>query len=110
MTNLFDPPRIFSLPLSLGKDLVVDFQRQVSGVPADYDSGTVVTLIIDTVVPIVGLATITGHHAVVSIPSEVTDAIKAGLLWRCLVTLPDATDLVPANGTTARYDGRVQRA
>jgi hypothetical protein len=78
----------------------------VDGAPQDYADGTVVTLTIDTTPPITATATIDGHHAVVSIPSTTTDAIGAKQLWRAVVTLADATDLVPANGQTVRYDGR----
>lgn len=116
MANLFDPPSIFNLPLSLGKDLVVDFQRQVtSGFPpvavdTAYEAGTTVSLIIDTTPPTVAVATINGFHAVVRIPSEVTDHIKSKLLWRCRVSLLDATDLVPCNGQTIRFDGKAPTA
>lgn len=116
MTNLFAPPSIFDLPLSLGKDLIVDFQRQVtSGTPpvgtlTNYDDGTVVSLIIDTDPQIVGVATITDYHAVIKILSATTDLIIKRTIWRCLVTLPDGSDLVPCNGLTIRWDGKVPQA
>lgn len=112
---LFAPPSVYTLPLSLGQDLVVDFQRQDStgGTPVftDYDVGTTVTLQIDpplgtTAVQLAAQAVITGYHAVVTVPSTTTDLIVKRVLWRAIITLPDGTHLVPVNGLVARYDGK----
>jgi hypothetical protein len=107
MANLYPPPAVFDLPLSLGRDLSVDFQRQDSlGNPVDYDVGTVVNLIIDSTPQTIAPATVTGNHATVLVGSDTVDAINRGLLWRCRVTLPDGTHVIPCNGIVARYDGR----
>src|SRR5258708_38746257 len=107
VANLFPTPQNFDLPLSLGQDLSIDFQRQDdAGNPLDYDIGTTVTLIIDAAEPINGVAIVNGHHANVLVLSEVVDLVKKATLWRCRITLPDNTDIVPCNGQIIRYDGK----
>lgn len=110
--NLFDPPQKYNLPLVKGQDLIVDFKNRVPGSdPAEYveyDEGVVVTLIIDTSPPTEAVGVVDGIHAVCRVESTVADDIRAGLLWRCRITLPDdpTTDLVAINGRTTRSDGK----
>jgi hypothetical protein len=95
------------LPLSLGGDCVVDFVRvDTAGAPVEYDPGTTVTLTIDDTTPVVATAVISDEHAVARVESTVADAIKAGLLWRCVVSLPGSpsTEIVVGNGKTVRKD------
>lgn len=115
MTNLFDPPPIYTLPLVKGQDLVIDFKNKQPGsdpaVYIDYDVGVTVTLTIDTDTPTVAAAVITGHHAVCRVESTASDAIPKGKLWRCVVSLPGSpsTERVPVNGKTERFDGAEPR-
>jgi len=107
MADLYPPPAVFTLPLSLGRDLSVDFQRQDSlGNAVNYASGTTVVLIIDSTPPVNASATVSGNHATVLVASTVVDLIPKGVLWRCRVTLPDTTHVVPANGQVTRWDGK----
>ena len=108
MANLFPPPAAYALPLTLGQDVVVDFQQRVGGVYTPYADGVVVALVIDTTPVTEAEAEITGYHAVCHIESTAADPIKKGVLWRCRVSIPDGErtlDLVPVNGMTVRYDG-----
>src|ERR1700752_3289091 len=92
MTNLFNPPAQYTLPLSLGQDLVVDFQNQdTSRNPLNYPGGTTVTLVIDTNPQIVADATISTYHAVCYIASTTVDAVSPGVLWRCLAVVAGGT-------------------
>lgn len=115
MTNLYDPPPIYSLPLVKGQDLVVDFKRKVPGSdPAqyvNYDPGVTVSLIIDSDPVTIAAATITTYHAVCRIESTASDALASNLKWRCVVSFPGSpsTERVPANGVTKRWDGTVPR-
>jgi hypothetical protein len=115
-TNLFDPPYIFTLPVSLGMDIIVTFINNVPGsnppVPADYPEGVTVTLVIGKagVVSAEGEATITGSNAVCRIPFAQADTLKTGQPWRCVVAVPDPDgihidNIVPINGGVERYDG-----
>lgn len=111
MTNLFDPPQVYDLPLSKGKDLVVDFQQRQNGQLTPYGQGVTVSLVIDMdPAPIVANAVIDTYHAIVTIQSEVADTVPKGKLWRCRVSVPasglETNDLVPVNGRTIRYDGK----
>lgn len=108
MATLFEIPPIFDLPLSKGKDLVVDFTQKVDGVLTAYAPGVTVTLVIDTDTPVTATAVITTHHAVCRIESAVADTIPKGKLWRVVVSYPDdpTTEDVPMNGRTIRADGR----
>ena len=108
MTNLVNPPKNFTLPLSRGQDLVIDFQNQdTNGASLDYPDGTTLTLIIDGAVPVSQAATISGGHAMVFVPYTTTDQILARVTWRCVIDLPGSPDvhIVPCNGTTSRADG-----
>lgn len=111
-TPLFTPPPVYGLPLSLGGDLIVDFLNKVPGSSpatyADYPDGVTVVLKIDTDTPITATATISTHHAVVRVESEVADVIPNGKLWRCIyrVAGSPATDVIVANGKTERHDGK----
>lgn len=107
--TLFAPPPIASLPLSLGQDLRVTFNNAPAGVYTAYPAGATVTLVIDTVPPTTGDATIEGYSAIVTIPYTDTDPIPKSVKWRCLVTLPDEIagelNVVAINGQTVRSDG-----
>lgn len=108
--NLFDPPPKYTLPLSKGQDLSVDFRNNPSGdgtTFVDYDPGVTVTLTIETDTPIAQAATIDGHHAYVKVESTLTDPIKDGKAWRVVVSTPTTptTETVGANGKTKRFDG-----
>lgn len=110
MTNLFNPPQVFSLPLSLGGDLVVDFQNNPSGDGSTFVAwadGVTVTLVIDAATPVMAAATITGAHAVIHVPYALVDVVKAKTLWRLLVVTPGSpsTETVAVNGLVVRADG-----
>jgi hypothetical protein len=117
-TNLFAPPAVYTLPLTKGRDLVIDFKQKMPDgegvlVYTEYGEGVEVLLIIDTAPePIVAEAVIDGYHAVVKVESDITDDIPGGTYWRCLVSIPDngseatTTDLVPCNGRVSRFDGK----
>lgn len=107
MTNLFDPPDVYVLPLVKGQDLAVDFQKvDADGNPVDYTEDESVQLVIDTDTPTTADAVITGNHAVCRVESTVTDAVKV-VPWRCVVSTAGdpSTETVPCNGKTKRYDG-----
>jgi hypothetical protein len=111
MANLVSPPAVFTLPLSKGSDLVVDFQQVDPANPTafiDYADGTTVALVIDATPQITAAATISGHDALVRVESEVTDLVPNMTLWRLIVTIAGspATEIVAVNGTVARFDGR----
>lgn len=111
MANLVSPPAVFTLPLSKGSDLVVDFQQVDPNNPTsfiDYATGTTVALVIDASPQIIVNATISGHDALVRMESEVADTVATMTLWRLIVTIPGspATETVAVNGTVARFDGR----
>lgn len=107
--NLISPPAEFVLPLSLGGDLVINFQQVDSnGAFLAYASGVTVTLDIDTATGLSQAAVVSGHDAVVTVVSAVADLIPFGVLWRLIVTTPGspATNVVAVNGTVGRFDGR----
>lgn len=110
VTNLFDPPPKYVLPLSLGGDLSVDFKNNPSGDAVTfepYDLNITVTLHIDTDPPIAQDAIISAEHAIVKIESAVTDLILTGTKWRLIVTTTEtdpSTETVAANGKIKRYD------
>lgn len=112
MTNLFEPPDIYNLPLVKGQDLVIDFKNKTPGSDpseyVDYAGGVTVTLVIDSTPATTAAAVITGHHAVCRVESAVSDALAKSLLWRCVVSLPGSptTERVPVNGVTIRSDGK----
>lgn len=111
--NLIDPTPTFSLPVSAGGAVVVNFQQVDPGDEStfvDYGVGVSVTLTIDTTPPIVAEAVVSGHDAVVRVEADSTSAVAMprGTLWRVVVTTPGdpPTPIVGANGTVARYDGK----
>ncbi|MCG7607074.1 hypothetical protein [Mycobacterium sp. CnD-18-1] len=122
MPELFSSPQVFELPLSKGGDLYVDFiykplvvgengdpvlsngQKQYE--VANYPTGAVVKLVIDTDTPIESEATITDEHAVVWVQSEVIDTVPKSKLWRVIITYSNGLDKVMCNGVTARRDGK----
>lgn len=108
--NLFDPPPKYTLPLSKGQDLSVDFRNNPSGDGTTfvaYDAGVTLTLVIDSDTPTTAVATISTYHAVVKVESTVVDAIPAGKAWRVILSTPTSptTETVAANGKTKRFDG-----
>lgn len=111
MTNLFDPPRTFTLPLSKGGDLLVGFRYmpKVNGEYAEsnYPTGSSVELVIETDDdPIVAQAEIEGSLATVWVDKAVADTVKKGKLWRAVVSYSSGLDQVMANGTVTRNDGK----
>ena len=106
MTNLFPAPQTFTLPLSKGGDLSCEFVYKPAGVETDWPAGATVTLTIDATEPITGTATISGSQAAVFIDHTDVDGVKAGTLWRLVMTTTDGTDTVIVNGTTLRSDGK----
>lgn len=110
MTNLFDPPPIYNLPLSYGNDVRLDFQNVLPGSsPASYQNyaaGTTAQLVIGKPGAILATANavISTYHAVVRLESSVADGIKAGSLWRFIVS-NSGDDVVACNGKTVRFDG-----
>ena len=109
MTNLFEPPPKYTLPLSRGGDLSVDFRNNPSGDGITfiaYDLGVTVTLIIDTVTPISAVAVINSYHATVKIESGVADTIDSGIGWRLILSSPTSptTETIAAYGKTKRFD------
>lgn len=119
ITNLFDPPPAYTLPVSLGMDIIVTFVNNVPGsdppVPVDFPDGVTVTLAIGKqgLTLAEGVATITGPNAVCRIPFASADTVKTGTPWRCVVTLPESAvpdpdipvPIVPINGGVERFDG-----
>lgn len=125
MTSLFSPPAIFELPLSKGGDLHCSFVYKPlvvdeDGVPildgqgnkqyavANYPVGATVNLIVDSDTTITAAAVIVGSVATVHEDKAVADLIANNKLWRVVITYSDALDVVMANGTVARYDGKVR--
>lgn len=107
--NLFDPPPKYSLPLSKGGDLSVDFRNNPSGdgeTFVDYDSGVTVTLVVDTTPATAVDAVVSTSHAAVKIESEVTDTIANNTKWRLIVSslTSPTTETVAAYGTVKRFD------
>jgi hypothetical protein len=125
MTNLFDPPKVYELPLSKGADLFVVFiykplltdengdpildengQRQY--VETDYPAGSNVRLRIEHPdedgSDLKFNATIEGSRATVHEDFAVADLIPKGVLWAVNVNFDDH-DVVMCNGKTVRYDG-----
>jgi hypothetical protein len=109
MTNLFNPPPTANLPLSLGKDVVVAFRNKVPGAPpgtyTDFPEEVSVKLVIGKgSTEIEAAAIISGSSATCQIESTLADKVKAGTLWRVVVTTP-SSDTVPLNGKVVRADG-----
>lgn len=109
MTNLFNPPATATLPISLGKDVVVVFRNKVPGSdPAeyeDYPEGVSVSLAIGKGASEVrAFGTIAGSTATCRIQSTQSDKIRSGALWRVIVS-SGTNDDVPLNGKVVRADG-----
>lgn len=115
MQPLFDAPASYELPLTLGRDLFVDFQnRDTNGNPLDWPGSATVTLKIDPYRgsdPISADAEIEGSHAVCYVACATTDQVSGEPLWRCAAVLPgglgtpDTIDDVLADGIVRRRDG-----
>jgi hypothetical protein len=112
MTTLFPPPARYALPLSMGQDLVVDFQSVDSSEnPVNYADGVTVTLTISTPSPVTATATVSTYHAVCYVAATTVNAIPNGVEWRCVAAVPGGlgtpgtVDVVLANGKTLRADG-----
>lgn len=124
MTNLFDPPQTFTLPLSKGRDLFCEFiyeplvvdgngdpillDGQPQYVRDDYPNGATVRLVIEnTPADVVSDdAAIDGDTATILIDKADIAAIPKGKLWRLEITYNGGIDDVLANGTTIRSDGK----
>lgn len=123
MSNLFSPPPVFNLPLSLGGDLQVDFVHKplvVDGsnqpvldangkrqyAVANYPAGASVKLVIESDPEIVVNATINGSHAVLHLDHTVADTIRRGTLWAAIIRYSNGVDKVMCNGKVVRSDGR----
>jgi hypothetical protein len=112
MANLFDPPATAELPVSLGRDIILTFRNKVPGSNpveyVDYPLNVAVKLVVGKgLSAIEAPADIRGHEAVCRIESAAADTIKAGALWRVIVSTADdlIDDDVPMNGTVVRFDG-----
>ena len=113
MPDLFAPPTNARLPLSLGRDVVVTFRNQVVGSDpvqyVNYPSNVSVKLVIGKGASAVeGVGTISGSNAMCRIESDVVDGIRAGTLWRVVVSVDEGEyshDEVPLNGKVVRVDG-----
>lgn len=105
---LFDPPPRYTLPLSKGGDLAVQFLNDPNNdnTYVDYDAGVTVTLKVDTPSPLSVAASISGHTATVKVESTVTDLIEANVSWRLIISTPTSpsTEVVAAYGKTKRFD------
>ena len=109
-SNLIAPPQKAVLTLSLGRDVVLTFRNRIPGSDpveyTDFPAGVSVRLVIgkgDT--EVTGLGVISGSYVTCRIESSVADLIKAGTLWRLVVSL-GSDDQVPINGTVVRADGK----
>lgn len=113
--NLIPPPPTAILPLSLGRDVILTFRNTVPDVVpveyVDFPAGVDVKLVIGKgSSEITSTTTITGHEAVCRIQSTEADTVKAGALWRVVVSVSNGsgvpiTDEVPLNGKVVRADG-----
>jgi hypothetical protein len=122
MSNLFNPPPSFALPLSKYGDLDVTFVYKPlvvdgSGNPildgngkyqyavANYPNGATVSLNIDGLSPIV--ATITGSQAAVFADHLVVDPVAKNAFWAAVITYANGKDQVMCNGQVTREDGKL---
>jgi hypothetical protein len=111
---LFDPPEMYDLPVSLGRDIIVEFKNAVPNSDpieyTDYPAGTTVTLVITKGITEFASAVgeISGYSAICKIKHDVADTVKTGMFWRCSVTLPDEDEVVGVNGMVVRYDGAAE--
>lgn len=115
MSTLFDPPPVYSLPVSWHADLLVDFENvdPASADPEDpdplnYESGVIGFLDLKTSPPQRFTATITTNHAVIRVESEIADTLTDGLLWVFLLRYPGVptTEVPVINGEVERHDGQ----
>jgi hypothetical protein len=109
MTNLFDPPPKYVMPLSLGGDMVVDFRNNPNGdgdTFVAYEAGVTLTLYVATDTPLEVDADITNEHAVCRIESDVADLIPTDTKWRLILATDGTptTETVVAYGTVKRFD------
>lgn len=111
------PPKT-TLPLVKGEDVSVEFVYKpmvldsngdpvlAGGEPQfaedDFPAGSTLTLIIEPSAS--GTAVIDGSRASVVIDHTVVDKIRAGSLWRLVLTV-NGLDRVLINGRTTRSDG-----
>lgn len=127
MATLFDPPRIFELPVSKGGDLYFAFRYKplvVDGdgepildgsgnrqyVVADYPAGSTVQVVIETdTTAITSDADIDGSLATIWEDTVVADAVERNKQWRAVITYDNGLDVVMCNGLTGRYDGKSQQ-
>lgn len=112
--NLFPPPPTYALPVSLGADIQVTFRNMVPGSEppeyVDYPPEVGVSLVVGKAGAVLAesVAVINGPDAVCDILFPVADTLKAGVPWRCVVTVPDGDEsdaVVPVNGLVVRFDG-----
>jgi hypothetical protein len=113
--DLFPPPAVYSLPVSLGADIQVTFRNMTPDtdppVYVDYPPGVTVSLVIGKAGATVASAdgVINGSDAVCEIPFATADTLRAGTPWRCVVTIPDGSggvdSVVAINGPLVRCDG-----
>lgn len=110
MTNLYNPPSNFILPLTKGQGISIDFTNQPGGAATPYattfGSDVTVTLIIEGAEPVTQAAVITAEHAVVKVEPAITDLIATFSPWRLVIasTIADPP-VVPCNGKVTRFDG-----
>ena len=105
MPNLFDPPSIFALPLSKGRDLVFSIHNKSGD---DWPSTTSMSVQIDASPVIDVAATRDGAYFRFKVESETIDPIPARTPWRLRLTDTSTTPAyndVPVNGETVRSDG-----
>lgn len=118
--KLYDVPPKVILPLVKGEDVHVSFVYRLAqldedgelvlGVDnnpiyeeTDFPEGAEVVLVIDPT--ITGEAVIDGAYASINIDHSRVDKVRAGTLWRLVMTVGEV-DRVLVNGVTARSDGR----
>lgn len=121
MTNLFDPPAKYVLPLAKGQDVDVEITYRVltvdeDGAPvldmngnrqyevANIPTGATITLTIEPDTS--ATATITGSRARMTVDHAEVDVIKNGTLWRVVMSETSGLDTVLVHGTVQRYDGK----
>lgn len=123
MSNLFDPPQTFTLPLTKGRDLYCEFIYEPlvvdengdpvldsNGNPqyerAPYPDGSTMRLIIETADPVVSdEADIDGDTATILIDKAIVDTVVKTPPWRLEISYADGIDDVFANGKVKRFDG-----
>lgn len=110
MELLFDPPPRYEIPLSYGSDLRLVFKNKVPGSdPAEYQdfpAGTTGVFAIGKPSAVVAsvAAVIDGSVAIIKVESEVVDAVRAGAVWRFVIS-NNGVDITAVNGKMVRSDG-----